>query len=195
MEGASAGAAPRRPPRGGGRFVAPVVLLGIVVTTTVYVFLTFKPYEVPQKGMYPSIEPGAMVVGRMRPYDGAADVERGDLVVFSHDKKDFIWRVVGLPGEEIALVDDVVSIDGERFQRVRLREEGPFAVYREQFGDASWTIALPEPAADPKKANMPPVKLGDDELFLLGDNRHNAFDSRETGPVPFRQIVARIVYP
>lgn len=191
--------APKPPKRPIGGLVFSLLLAVGFLGALGWVALTFKLYTVPQKGMYPSIAAGDKVVGRRRAYESASEVQRGDVVVFSEKKDgkpyDFIWRVIGLPGEEIAMVDDVVIVDGKRFERQRLREEGPIAIFSERIGDKSWTVALPEPATDRKKANMPPRKLGDGEFFLLGDNRHDAYDSRETGPVPYAKIAAKIVYP
>jgi signal peptidase I len=181
-----------------GKVVA-VALLLLIVGAGVWAFASFKAYNVPQKGMDPSIEAGTTVIGRLRPYTAPADVERGDVVVYrqEHDGKtyDFIWRVIGLPGEEIEIVDDVVIIDGKRAQRSRLRAEQSLAIYSEQLGGKSYTIALPEPAMDKQAANMKKSKLAGDEFFLLGDNRHNAVDSRAKGPVAFSRIVARVVWP
>lgn len=179
-----------------GRYV--LIALGLLAACAfVWAVATFKIYRVPQKGMYPSIEAGDAVVGRLRPYDSPAEVQRGDVLVYRQDHEgktyDYIWRVIGLPGEEIEIVDDVVIVDGKRAQRSRLRAESSLAIFSEQIDGKSWSIALPEPAMDKQASNMSKRKLGPDELFLLGDNRHNAFDSRAKGPVAFSRIVAKVV--
>jgi signal peptidase I len=190
---------PGKRPRDIGRTISIVLFLAVLAAIPIYLVVTYKLYKVPQKGMFPNIDAGEHIVAKRDPYDRVKDVKRGDVVIYTGEHKgsryDFIWRVVGLPGEEIEMVDDVVIVDGERFKRERLRKEGDFAIYLERFHDASWSVALPEPQMDPKKGNMAKLKLADDELFLLGDNRHNAHDSRETGPVEFKKIIGRIVYP
>lgn len=184
------------------RLTALLVLLALgaaLLGGLAYLVLSYKLYKVPQAGMAPTIAAGETVIGRRAPYASAAEVSRGDIVVFSVKEGgasvDYIWRVIGLPGEEVGLIDDVVTIDGERFARTRLRKEGAKVIYQEEFRGRSWSVALPEPATDWTKANMAPRKLGDAELFLLGDNRHDAVDSRFKGPVAFSSVVAKIVYP
>lgn len=89
------------------------------------------------------------------------DVRRGDVVVFKHPpgpEQDYIKRVVGLPGEEVALVDGRLYVDGRRVEQPYLvPEERSFHT----FG---------------------PVRVADDSYFLLGDHRSRSADSREWGP-------------
>ena len=176
-----------------------LVLAGVLIGGLAYLVLSFKLYKVPQNGMFPTIDAGETLVGQRKPYASVNDVQRGDIVVFTVKQGgkdvDFIWRVIGLPGEEVGLIDDVVTIDGERFARTRLRKDGAKVIYQEEFRGKSWSVALPEPANDWTKANMTPKKLGDSELFLLGDNRHDAQDCRFSGPVAFSTVVAKLVYP
>ncbi|NUP09305.1 MAG: signal peptidase I [Polyangiaceae bacterium] len=181
------------------RVLGVILPVAVLIGVGLFLFFTFRIYKIPQKGMWPTFDPDEMVIARQRPYDRVSEVQRGDLVVFYRDvdgvRKDFIWRVIGLPGEEVSIVDDVVVIGEKRFQRNRLAKDGTFVTYSETFDGRTWKVALPEPATEPKKANMSPRRLGEGEFFLLGDNRHNAFDSRETGPVPFETIVGKVVYP
>lgn len=100
-----------------------------------------------------------------------ASVGRGSVVMLRYPKnpaKRFIMRVVGLPGERVAIADGVVEIDGRR---------------------------IDEPYVIPEHRShefFAPLQLGDDEYFVLGDNRRNASDSREWGPVPRRYVLARM---
>ena len=96
---------------------------------------------------------------------------RGDVVVFYRDRssKDYIKRVVGLPGETVEMANGVVTIDG---------------------------LPLSEPYTAPSPKSFPARQLGADEYFMMGDNRSNSQDSRDFGPIERRNIVGRawIVY-
>ncbi len=98
--------------------------------------------------------------------------QRGDVVVFSLDNqpKDYIKRVVGLPGETIEVANGIVYIDGRPL-------EEPYIA----------------PSTDrPYLAR----RLGDGEYFVMGDNRGNSSDSRSFGPIHLGNIVGRawIIY-
>lgn len=94
--------------------------------------------------------------------------ERGDIIVFEfpEDKdksyfkrRDFIKRVIGLPGDTVEIRDKNVFINGKRY----ITSE---AVYKD--GNL-----IPGP-----RDNMPPVKVPPDSYFVMGDNRDRSYDSR-----------------
>ena len=94
---------------------------------------------------------------------------RGDVIVFDYPQdtqRQFVKRIVGEPGDTIAISGGVVSINGARLDEPYLRGPG--------FGDLS------------------PVQLDEGEYFVLGDNRAGSRDSRHWGPLESEYIIGRV---
>src|SRR5262249_36234617 len=101
----------------------------------------------------------------------------------------FIWRVVGLPGDTIEAAGASLVINGQPVVRDLLRQEQDMTIFRERAGEASYEVAISQSPHD-----LPPdtsVVVPPDHFFVLGDNRFNALDSRYSGPVPFQTIIGR----
>jgi len=105
-----------------------------------------------------------------------SDPDRFDVIVFYPHGRDsadyYIKRIIGLPGETVQIKGEDIYIDGEKLE--------------ENFGK--------DPIAEPGMAEKP-IKLGEDEFFVLGDNRTVSEDSRyeEVGPVKRENIEGRAV--
>ena len=104
------------------------------------------------------------------------DPERYEIVVFPPKYKEntyYIKRVIGLPGETVQIRDGDVYIDG-----MRLEEDGAYG-----------KINDPGLAAEP-------FLLGEEEYFVLGDNRNDSIDSREpeVGAVRREDILGRAFF-
>jgi signal peptidase I len=117
----------------------------------------------------------------------ARRVRRGDVIVFKYPldpRRDFIKRVIGLPGETVALRDRRVFIDG------RLLEE-PYAFYAD---DRVWPDDPAVPDERRRRDQLPPQKVPDGSCFVLGDNRDDSHDSRFFGPVPLSDVAGRALF-
>ena len=105
-----------------------------------------------------------------------SEPKRFDIIVFpyrgatSDDSKPiyYIKRIIGLPGETIQIQEGIIYINGKEL--------------KESYGR--------EVIQDPKKAANK-IKLGDDEYFVLGDNRNHSADSREIGNIKRNDIMGR----
>jgi signal peptidase I len=151
-------------------------------------------YQVPQNGMYPALPAGSRLLTIRRPYKDSAQVARGDIVLFARTehgvKYDFIWRVVGLPGDTIRTAGDAVLVNGAELKRQQIRSAAGLGIFQETNGEATYEVALP----DRPTASVPPdvaLTVHKDQFFVLGDNRHQARDSRSMGCIPFAAIVGK----
>jgi signal peptidase I len=93
-------------------------------------------------------------------------------------EKDFIKRIIGLPGETLEMRDGVVFIDGEPLPEAPLSEGGYLSA--RHFTDFG------------------PVEIGSDEYFMMGDNRPSSSDSRQFGAISSDRIVGRafvVIWP
>ena len=102
-----------------------------------------------------------------------SDPKRYDIIVFPYQYEEntyFIKRIIGRPGETVQIVDGTIYIDGEALQESYGRE----------------VMKNSGLAADP-------VTLGEDEYFVLGDNRNDSTDSRDpsVGKIPRDRIIGR----
>ena len=95
--------------------------------------------------------------------------KRGEVIVFHFPrdpKKDFVKRVVGLPGESVEMRGGTVYIDG---------------------------VALQEPyLTAPDDSTVPPVQIEGNQYYVLGDNRRSSNDSRSWGLVPEENVVGKV---
>jgi signal peptidase I len=152
-------------------------------------FITY--YRIPQNGMYPSLPSGSLFFATRRPYAAPSEVKRGDIVVFTRGegRYNYVWRVIGLPGDTIEAARASLVINGQPVARELLREERGMAIFRERAGEAAYEVAIDQSPRDP-----PPDASGTvpaDHFFVMGDNRLNAHDSRSFGPIPFGTIIGR----
>ena len=111
-----------------------------------------------------------------------ADVHRGDIVVFKFPQdpeRDFIKRVIGLPGEILEVRDKTIYID-----EVPLDE--PYLPER-------MTSLVPGAFTIEGRDNHGPVSIPDGHYFVMGDNRDNSEDSRFWGLLPHANLKGKAV--
>ena len=173
-----------------------IVACGVVIVLLVLFALKaffFGYYRIPQNGMYPTLPAGSVLFTIRRPYSDISAVKRGDIIVFVREQNgqryNYIWRVVGLPGDKVQTSGESLIINGQPAGRERLADADGKSLFRESVGNISYQIAF-----DPSASERPPdvsVTVPPDHVFVMGDNRFNAFDSRRFGPIPFSSIIEK----
>lgn len=184
-------------PRGWRERVDPI--LGAVVFALFARTFLFQAFEVPSGSMEKSVLTGdrllvnKFVFGRTAHSRAAAlperAVRRGDVLVFRYPRdprRDFIKRVVALPGETVAIRNKHVFVDG------RLLDE-PWAFHAD---DTVWPDDAAIAEEHRRRDQMPATRVPEGTYFVMGDNRDDSSDSRYWGPVPAANVLGRalVVY-
>lgn len=174
----------------------PVLLLVFVLRS----FL-FEPFQIPSGSMKPTLEIGDFILVNRFTYGLRMPVtndviipinqpERGDVIVFRppHEpNKNFIKRVVGLPGDLIQYDYDrrILTINGEQVEterQGRVVDEGErYIRHTEQLGDVAHDIYLAAEGPRPHPDEWVPragVVVPEGQYFVMGDNRDSSHDSR-----------------
>ena len=138
------------------------------------ILITFvaQPFKVEGDSMYPNLRNSERIVVEKLSlhFD---KIGRGDIVVFRYPKnpgKIFIKRIIGLPGEKVEIKKGHIYINGTPLSEPYLDERAR--------GDD----------------DHPPVTLGNNEYYLLGDNRVISDDSRDFGPIKKDLISGRAIF-
>ena len=154
--------------KSGGGFLEFLIIL---VFAFALVFGVVRPFIVeafwiPSESMVPTLEVGDRVLVNKFIYR-FTEPKRGDVIVFKsvdNPNEDLIKRVVGLPGDKIAVRDGTLFVNGEAQKEPYVNKAVP---------DSSFYA---------------PTKVPKDNLFMMGDNRTNSADSRYFGPLPEKNI-------
>ena len=144
-------------------------LVETVVLTLLIFFgirLLVLNFKIEGMSMEPNLHDGQYLLVNKLSYMGSGEPQRGDVIVFESwsPGKDFIKRVIGLPGDHVEVRDEGVWINGER---------------------------LDEPYLDQVMYGSDELDLGPDQYYVMGDNRGNSSDSRNHGPLEAENIIGK----
>lgn len=108
--------------------------------------------------------------------------QRGDVMVFIYPadpSKDFIKRVIGLPGDRVEMSGKTVYINGKPY-------DDPHAYYSPTGGPGESSVT----------EHFGPITVTKDHIFVMGDNRNHSYDSRYWGFVPIESVKGKafIIY-
>lgn len=104
-------------------------------------------------------------------------IERGEVVVFKFERepeKDYVKRVVGLPGDVVRVEAKALFVNNKEMQELYIQHIDPETI--------------------PERDFLPAVTVPPDHYFVMGDNRDNSADSREWGFVPRGRIRGRALF-
>ncbi|MBK5256541.1 MAG: signal peptidase I [Vicinamibacteria bacterium] len=175
------------------------MLVGAVILALFVRAFIFQAFKIPTGSMEPNLLIGDhLLVDKMifSPSISLLEdfilakrpIRRGDVLVFKFPEdpsRDFIKRVIGLPGETLEIQDKQVLINGQpltetdyaHFLEPPLKRTDPdYGLYGEDIRD-----------------NFGPKRIPDGQLMMMGDNRDNSRDSRFWGTLPVSQVKGRAV--
>lgn len=120
-----------------------------------------------------------------------SDPKRGDIVIFDSEKanKRLVKRVVGLPGDTISMIDNVINLNGKTMNYKILTQQPGKLIAEEKSGTLSYRIQVNKFSTN--NTNFYNVKIPDNYYLVLGDNRDNSADSRYIGLIPRDEIIGR----
>lgn len=147
----------------------PFIIVVLVFVTALFVNMRVcRLSEVSGDSMYPNYKNGDVVVVSL----SKKEINRFDVVVFNDEEtnKFLIKRVIGLPGERVQIIDDYILVNDvliDDYVHVTMGTAG---------------LAKDE------------IELGENEYFVLGDNRTNSKDSRMLGAINVDDMIGKAVY-
>ena len=155
-------------------------IIVIVLVLAIYFFVG-GPMFVNGDSMNPYLEDKDVVMVNRLAYVGR-NPERFDLIVFpyKYDKNNkYVKRVIGLPGETIEIINNEIFIEKDGIKNKLIEYYGIY-----------------EGISINSRKDFGPVTLGENEYFVLGDNRYHSSDSRQddVGAVNKTEIIGKVVF-
>jgi signal peptidase I len=171
----------------------------LIAETAVFVFfvMTFvvQAFQIPTGSMEPTLLVGDfLLVNKLVYANGASPIDqallprrelrRQDIVVFKYPNelaKDYVKRVIGLPGEKLEIKDKQLLIDGRPLDEAYKVHNDDQIIAKSGFSSYDDTI----------RDNYGPVSVPPGYIFVMGDNRDNSADSRYWGFLPLSYVKGR----
>ncbi|WP_078554710.1 signal peptidase I [Bacillus alkalicellulosilyticus] len=157
---------------------AKALIIALLLAVVIRFFL-FAPIVVEGQSMMPTLNHSdRMIVNKIGYTIG--EPERFDIIVFhANEEKDYIKRVIGLPGDSIVYKEDMLFINGEPLDEPYLEE------LKEQLngGRLTYDFSLEEVTNE--------MIVPEGYLFVMGDNRQHSLDSRDIGLINEEDVVGK----
>lgn len=156
-------------------FLETIVIFGAIFASIYLLIAQF--HKVSGNSMVPTLHSGDYLITEKVSYK-FRNPKRGEIIVLRNprdESQDFIKRIIALPGDVIEIKNDILYLNGQQLQ--------------ENY--------LPPDTLTPAGAFITegtPIKVADNQYFVLGDNRSHSSDSRDWGPVTKKEIVGRAFF-
>jgi signal peptidase I len=186
---------PDAPPKGALRDYFETIVICVIFVLFSRAFV-FQQSKIPTGSMEDTLLIGDYIMVNKFVYSPAStglertllpfqDVRRGDVIVFKYPEepeKDYIKRVIGMPGEILEIIDQQVYINGKALKE-------PYVVHKDPHARPG--PGVPRSLLLEGRDNFGPEVVPAGAYFAMGDNRDNSKDSRSWGPVPRANIKGR----
>ena len=146
-----------------------IIFILLLISAACQAVVPVQPVKVEGTAMLPALKDGDRVIID-RQFD---KIERGDIIIFLFPRdqtRSYLKRVIGLPHETVEIREGQIFVNGR---------------------------VLDEPYVDPRfnqsARSLQPIKLPEDNYFVVGDNRDNSSDSRFWGPVERKLIYGKYI--
>jgi signal peptidase I len=153
-----------------------------------------ESFRVPSASMAPTVLPGDILFADKR-YNCPGckgEVRRGDIAIFSYPNdrtRYYIKRIIGLPGDRVRVEKGSVEVNGKPLEVGREAVDGRTLV-TEAIGGRRWQVLEARASGGSAKPDVD-ITVPSGRVFVLGDNRPAATDSRDFGTVPLRDVVGK----
>lgn len=169
-----------------------LILLAAPLLAILIINFVFRTYQVDGPSMETTLQDqDRLIINKLprtvaRVTGNAYIPKRYDIIVFTHkggfdsalpSERQLIKRVIGLPGDRVVVKDNVVTI---------YNKEHPEGFLVDRIGPESGVITITTGNID--------ETVGDDELFVMGDNRENSLDSRGLGTIRAQDVIGKLSY-
>ncbi len=157
------------------------ILIALLIALFIRTFIV-QAFRIPSGSMIPTLLVGDHILVNKLVYR-FGDPRRLDVVVFRFPldrRKDYIKRVIGLPGDRVEIVDKVVYINGKPLREPYVQHTDPRII----------------PRGVQPRDNYGPVVVPPGHYFVMGDNRDSSYDSRFWGFVSRKAFIGKalIIY-
>ena len=225
-----------------GRDIVEAITVALVIALLLRFFVV-EAFFIPSPSMVPTLSRGDFILvnkfiyglripfTKKRIFQGRMP-KRGEIIVFMfpheqapplhkvHKGKDFIKRVIGLPGDKIHLGDYIeklpdgaetkiegqLFVNGQPIKKIKLQDvndlqdfSGPAEIYQEEIGDVKHLIQQLKNGSfsnrnypNPREESL--ITVPENSLFVMGDNRDNSSDSRAWGFVPLENLKGKALF-
>ena len=203
-------------------------LFPVIVVVFILRSFLFEPFKIPSGSMIPTLQIGDLILVNKFHYGirlpvlntqltAGTPVQRGDVMVFRYPPKpnvDYIKRVVGVPGDEVAYLNKKLTINGQLIETQALPDyfDDSTMRYFKHFSEKLGSKPHQSIQDNDRPAFVPGVdpfphsencqytvegvrcKVPAGHYFMMGDNRDNSLDSRYWGFVPDANIVGKAFF-